>query len=81
VAAIEIQNSLFKLNEAVLQDRRMFFRIGINLGGVMERGSNLFGDDVNIAARIQSPAEPGGVCISNVIASPVIKSSTRPLLQ
>jgi adenylate cyclase len=66
-AAVEIQNALFKLNESVPEDRQMFFRIGINLGEVIERGGDLFGDGVNIAARIQSIAEPGGVCVSSVV--------------
>lgn len=66
-AAVDIQDALLKLNESVPEDRRMFFRIGINLGEVIERGGDLFGDGVNIAARIQSLAEPGGVCVSSVV--------------
>ena len=66
-AATEIQKSLATLNESTPEDRRMYFRIGINLGDVIERGGDLFGDGVNIAARLQSIAEPGGICISGPV--------------
>ena len=46
------------------ENRRMEFRIGINLGDVIEEGDQIFGDGVNIAARLQSLAEGGGICIS-----------------
>jgi adenylate cyclase len=63
-AAVEIQNSLAETNEAVPRDRRMEFRIGLNVGDVMVKDGDIFGDGVNIAARLEALAEPGGICVS-----------------
>ena len=46
---------------------QMLFRIGINLGDVLVEGENLFGDGVNIAARLEPLAEPGGICVSGAV--------------
>jgi adenylate cyclase len=54
-------------------DRRICFRIGIHIGDVMVRAGDLFGDGVNIAARLQSIAKPGGVCISGTTYDQVRK--------
>lgn len=62
--AAAIQRSLAGRNAELVKDRRMLFRIGINLGDVMIDGDNLMGDGVNIAARLEALAEPGGICIS-----------------
>ena len=62
--AVQIQQELEKRNGELSQERRMRFRIGVNVGDVMIEGGNLFGDGVNVAARLQSLAEPGGICIS-----------------
>jgi len=62
--AVAVQNEIHARNTELLQDRRMQFRIGINLGDVIEQGERIYGDGVNIAARLESLAEPGGVCIS-----------------
>jgi adenylate cyclase len=62
--AAAIQEALDKRNTDVSEDRRMHFRIGINLGDVIVEGNNLFGDGVNIAARLEGLAEPGGICVS-----------------
>ena len=62
--AVDIQNGLAQANEALDKDRRMHFRIGINVGDVMVKEGDIFGDGVNIAARIEGLAEPGGICIS-----------------
>ena len=51
-------------NAELPEDRRIVLRIGINLGDVMVEGSDLYGDGVNIAARLEGLAEPGGVCVS-----------------
>ena len=51
-------------NAALPEDRRMQFRIGINLGDVIEEGERIYGDGVNIAARIEGLTEGGGICIS-----------------
>jgi adenylate cyclase len=65
--AVEIQRKLDDHNQAFPESRRMHFRIGINLGDVMVAATDLFGDGVNIAARVSAIAEPGGVCISGSV--------------
>jgi adenylate cyclase len=62
--AVEIQKDLKAKNEELPEDRRMEFRIGINLGDVIEEGERIYGDGVNVAARIEGLAEGGGICIS-----------------
>ena len=62
--AVEVQEAIRETNEGVPEDRRMRFRIGIHVGDVMVRGGDLFGEGVNIAARLQALAEPGSVCVS-----------------
>jgi adenylate cyclase len=63
-SAAEIQRELSKRNADLPADRRMEYRIGINLGDVMVDGDSIYGDGVNIAARLESLSEAGGVCIS-----------------
>jgi adenylate cyclase len=63
-AAVEIQQVLKAKNSLLPENRRMEFRIGINLGDVIEEGERIFGDGVNIAARLEGIAEAGGICIS-----------------
>jgi adenylate cyclase len=63
-AAVEIQQVLRAKNSLLSENRRMKFRIGINLGDVIEEGERIFGDGVNIAARLEGLAEAGGICIS-----------------
>jgi len=63
-SAVEIQKELSAKNADLPEDRRMEFRIGINLGDVIEEGDRIYGDGVNIAARIEGLAEGGGICIS-----------------
>ncbi len=65
--AIEIQASLKAENENVPSEQRMEFRIGVNLGDVMVEGEQIYGDGVNVAARLESLAEPGGICISHTV--------------
>ncbi len=74
-SAVAIQKALSETNDAIPEDRKMHFRIGINLGDVIERGGDLFGDGVNIAARLQSLAEPGGICISSAMYDQVRKNT------
>jgi adenylate cyclase len=62
--AVEVQQVLSAKNEAYPENRRMHFRIGINLGDVIEEGDHIYGDGVNISARLESLAEVGGICIS-----------------
>lgn len=62
--AVEIQAALSEREISEPQDRRIQYRIGINLGDVFHEGDDVFGDGVNIAARLEELAEPGGICIS-----------------
>jgi adenylate cyclase len=62
--AVEIQQVLKAKNAILPETRKMDFRIGINLGDVMEEEDSIYGDGVNIAARLEGLAEPGGICIS-----------------
>jgi TolB-like protein/class 3 adenylate cyclase/Tfp pilus assembly protein PilF len=71
--AVDAQNALAEANAGVVPDRRISFRIGVHIGDVMVRGGDLFGDGVNIAARLQSIANPGGVCISGATYDQVRK--------
>jgi adenylate cyclase len=65
--AVEMQTTLKAENANLPPDRRMEFRIGINLGDVMVEGEQIYGDGVNIAARMESLADPGGICISGTV--------------
>src|SRR5262245_56994623 len=63
--AVAVQAVMAQRNEGAPQDRRMLFRIGINLGDIMIEGDDILGDGVNVAARLEGIAEPGGICISS----------------
>ena len=65
--AVEIQRELAERNAELPEDRRMLYRIGVNLGDVAQEGERIYGDGVNIAARLESLAEPGGICISGFV--------------
>ena len=65
--AIEVQRELGSRNAEVKSEQRMEFRIGVNLGDVMVEGDDLYGEGVNVAARLQALAEPGGICISGTV--------------
>lgn len=65
--AVEIQDALRTRNDSLPVEQRLEFRVGVNLGDVMVKGNDLLGDGVNIAARLESIAEPGGICISSSI--------------
>src|SRR5262245_34734095 len=66
-AAVDTQNELAEHNAGKPSATRMLFRIGINLGDVIVEGDDLYGDGVNIAARLQTQASPGGIVISNTV--------------
>ena len=65
--AVEIQEELRVRNAELPENRRMEFRIGINLGDVVEEGERIYGDGVNITARVEGLAEGGGICISGTV--------------
>src|SRR5262249_32354037 len=65
--AVAVQDAIEQENTNRPNGGRMQFRIGIHLGDVIVEGSNLFGDGVNIAARLQSFAQPGGICLSAAV--------------
>jgi class 3 adenylate cyclase len=63
--AVAVQAAMAQRNEGIPQDRRMLFRIGINLGDILIEGDDILGDGVNVAARLEGIAEPGGICVSS----------------
>ena len=62
--AVQVQEELLQKNEGIAEDRKLVFRIGVHVGDVMVRGGDLLGDGINVAARLQTLAEPGGICVS-----------------
>ena len=64
-AAVQFQARITELTIAEPEDRRIAFRVGINIGDVIVEPHDIFGDGVNIAARLEGVAEPGGICISS----------------
>ena len=65
--AVEIQEALATRNESLPEPERLQFRIGINLGDVIVDGSDILGDGVNVASRLEGIAEPGGICIASSV--------------
>src|SRR6476660_5312412 len=63
--SVAVQTVMEQRNEGVPADRQMLFRIGINLGDILIEGDDILGDGVNVAARLEGIAEPGGICISS----------------
>jgi adenylate cyclase len=80
--AVEIQTLMATRNEGVSEARRMRFRIGINLGDVIHDETRIYGDGINVAARLEGIAEPGGICISRQVfdqVSRVLKAEFQAL--
>jgi adenylate cyclase len=69
--AAQVQKDLESCNEDLPDDRKVRFRIGVNLGDVIEDRDDIYGDGVNVAARLESLAEPGGICISESVHTAV----------
>src|SRR5262245_45894944 len=69
--AVEVQQGMAEREPELTEARRIRFRIGINLGDVIAEGEDIFGDGVNIAARLEALAEPGGIWISRVVRDQV----------
>jgi hypothetical protein len=65
--AVEIQDALKTRNDSLPEHRQMHFRVGVNLGDVVVKNEDLLGDGVNVAARLETMAEPGGICISSSV--------------
>src|SRR5246127_4198893 len=63
--AVEVQRGLSERNAGIPPEKRIEFRIGINLGDVIVEEHDIFGDGVNVAARLETIAEPGGICVSD----------------
>jgi adenylate cyclase len=69
--AVDVQQAIAHRNRSVPADRRLELRIGINIGDVIVEGDDLYGDGVNVAARLESLAEPGGICVSDIVHASV----------
>src|ERR1700730_16759480 len=65
--AVEVQRGMIDREPEVPGDRRIRFRIGVNLGDVIVEEQDIFGDGVNVAARLEALAEPGGICVSRMV--------------
>lgn len=79
--AVEIQKGMRERNRSRSAERRIFVRIGIHLGDVVRRENDVFGDGVNIAARIEPLAEPGGVCVSRAVYEQIENKVDHALVQ
>jgi adenylate cyclase len=80
ICANDFQKHIAQRNQEHSEDQRMWFRAGINLGDVMVDGDNLYGDGVNIAARLEQIGEPGGVCVSNKVFEEVRRNLGLPFV-
>ena len=69
--AVEVQRAMAERNTDVPHDRRIAYRIGINIGDVIIEGDDIYGDGVNVAARLEALADPGGVCVSRPVHTQV----------
>jgi adenylate cyclase len=69
--AVEVQRAMAERNADVPPDRRIELRMGINLGDIIKDGRDIYGDGVNVAARLEGLAEPGGICVSRVVRDQV----------
>jgi class 3 adenylate cyclase len=69
--AVEVQRGMAERNARLLGDHRIEFRIGINVGDIVSDDGNIFGDGVNVAARLDGIAEPGGICVSSRVQEDV----------
>jgi class 3 adenylate cyclase len=70
-SAVEVQRGIAERNAETPEDKRITFRIGVNLRDVIVDEQDIFGDGVNVAARLEALAEPGGICVSRVVRDQV----------
>ena len=70
--AVDVQRGMAERNKGIAPDKRLDFRIGINVGDIIIDGDDIFGDGVNVAARLETLAEPGGICVSRVVRDQVL---------
>jgi adenylate cyclase len=78
--AIELQKGFTGANQSVPESRRVIIRVGINLGDVIVEGSEIYGDGVNVAARLEGLAEPGGIYISATVHDHVVGKLAQPFV-
>src|ERR1700686_1629634 len=77
--AAEVQRAMIDRDAATPDERRIRFRIGINLGDVIAEGEDIFGDGVNVAARLEALAQPGGICVSGTVHDQIRDRLPYPL--
>src|SRR3984893_3978197 len=65
--AVDVQRGMVERNADTAENKRISFRVGVNLGDIIVEGDDIFGDGVNVAARLEALAEPGGICISRTV--------------
>jgi class 3 adenylate cyclase len=70
--AVDVQRGMAERNEAVPPEKRIEYRIGINVGDIISVGDDIYGDGVNIAARLEAMSEPGGIYVSRTVRDPVV---------
>jgi hypothetical protein len=70
--AVDVQSGMAERNAGIAADQRLDFRIGINVGDIIIDGDDIFGDGVNVAARLEAMADPGGICVSRVVRDQVL---------
>src|SRR5262245_50878738 len=70
--AVDVQRAMAERNAGVPSEQRIEFRIGINVGDIIIDGDDIYGDGVNVAARLQTLADPGGICVSRVVRDQVL---------
>jgi class 3 adenylate cyclase len=77
--AAEVQRGMIDREPEATDDRQIRFRIGVNLGDIIAEGGDIFGDGVNVAARLEALAEPGGICVSGTVRDQVRDKLRYPL--
>ena len=70
-SAVDVQRGMAERNQGVPRERRLEYRIGINVGDIIGDGEDIYGDGVNVAARLEAMAEPGGIYVSRAVRDPV----------